>query len=102
MSVLDSFFAEDVEMQDDLEEVCTCADNSDEIILNAINDRAAMNESTKLHLFTNESCDDDDLGLDDDGLTEEEEAEVQLALLNGDEDYDDDYSDLDDDEDDDI
>ena len=80
-SVLDSLFEEDVQMQDALEDLGTLTDNSEDIILGAIEDRAATKESTETHLFTNESAD-----VNEDGLTPDEEREIDMALLNGDDD----------------
>ena len=81
-SRLDSLFEEDVQMQDALEDLGSFTDNSDDIILGVIEDRAVAKESTEVHLFTNESSE-----VNEDGLTEEEEREIAMALLNG-EDYD--------------
>lgn len=80
-SVLDSLFEEDVQMQDALEDLGTLTDNSEDIILGAIEDRAVAKESTETHLFTNESAD-----VNEDGLTPDEEREIDMALLNGDDD----------------
>lgn len=81
MGRLDSLFEEDIQMQDALEDLDNLTDNSDDIILGAIEDRAVEKEASEVHLFTNESS-----KVNDDGLTEEEEREVQMALLNGEDD----------------
>ena len=80
-SRLDSLFEEDVQMQDALEDLGSFTDNSDDIILGVIEDRAVAKESTEVHLFTNESSE-----VNEDGLTEEEEREIAMALLNGEDD----------------
>lgn len=92
-SRLDSLFEEDIEMQDALEDIGNLTDNSEDMILGVIEDRANEKESAETHLFTNESSDK----TNEDGLTEEEEREVAMALLNGDDDLgldDDDLIDL--------
>lgn len=92
MSGLDNLFEEDIQMLDALEDIDNLTDNSEDIILGAIEDRANAKAASEVHLFTNESSD-----VNDDGLTEEEEREVQMALLNGDDDFgldDDDIVDL--------
>ena len=92
-SRLDSLFEEDIEMQDALEDIGNLTDNSEDMILGIIEDRANEKESAETHLFTNESSDE----TNEDGLTEEEEREVAMALLNGDDDLgldDDDLIDL--------
>lgn len=80
-SRLDSLFEEDVQMQDALEDLGSFTDNSDDIILGVIEDRAVAKESTEVHLFANESSE-----VNEDGLTEEEEREIAMALLNGEDD----------------
>ena len=80
-SRLDSLFEEDVQMQDALEDLGSFTDNSDDIILGVIEDRAVAKESTEVHLFTNASSE-----VNEDGLTEEEEREIAMALLNGEDD----------------
>ena len=80
-SRLDSLFEEDVQMQDALEDLGSFTDNSDDIILGVIEDRAVAKESAEVHLFTNESSE-----VNEDGLTEEEEREIAMALLNGEDD----------------
>ena len=80
-SRLDSLFEEDVQMQDALEDLGSFTDNSDDIILGVIEDRAVAKESTEVNLFTNESSE-----VNEDGLTEEEEREIAMALLNGEDD----------------
>lgn len=92
-SRLDSLFEEDIEMQDALEDIGNLTDNSEDMILGVIEDRANEKESAETHLFTNEASDE----TNEDGLTEEEEREVAMALLNGDDDLgldDDDLIDL--------
>lgn len=88
-SRLDSLFEEDVQMQDALEELSSFTDNSDDIILGVIEDRAVAKESTEVHLFVNESSE-----VNEDGLTEEEEREIAMALLNGEDDSELDEEDL--------
>ena len=80
-SRLDSLFEEDVQMQDALEDLGSFTDNSDDIIFGVIEDRAVAKESTEVHLFTNESSE-----VNEDGLTEEEEREIAMALLTGEDD----------------
>lgn len=92
-SRLDSLFEEDIEMQDALEDIGNLTDNSEDMVLGVIEDRANEKESAETHLFTNEAFDE----TNEDGLTEEEEREVAMALLNGDDDLgldDDDLIDL--------
>lgn len=92
-SRLDSLFEEDVLMQDALEDIGNLTDNSEDIILGVIEDRANEKEDAETHLFTNESSNE----TNEDGLTEEEEREVAMALLNSDDDLgldDDDLIDL--------
>lgn len=93
-SRLDSLFEEDVQMQDALEDIGNLTDNSEDIILGIIEDRANDKESAETHLFTNESSEQE---TNEDGLTPEEEREVAMALLNGEDDLgldDDDLIDL--------
>lgn len=93
-SRLDSLFEEDVQMQDALEDIGNLTDNSEDIILGIIEDRANDKESVETHLFTNESSEEE---TNEDGLTPEEEREVAMALLNGEDDLgldDDDLIDL--------
>ena len=80
-SRLDSLFEEDVQMQDALEDLGSFTDNSDDIILGVIEDRAVAKESIEVHLFTNGTSE-----VNEDGLTEEEEREIAMALLNGEDD----------------
>lgn len=86
-SRLDALFEEDVQMQDAIEDISDMDDGND-VVLSVIYDRAKDSEKNDLHLFTNE-----DEPVNDDGLTDEEELEVQMALLN---DNDDEDLDLDD------
>ena len=89
MGRLDSLFAEDVQMQDALEDLGNITDNSEDIVLSVIEDRANSKEANELHLFSDEP------EVNEDGLTADEEREVQMALLNAD----DEDLDLDDDDD---
>jgi len=86
MSRLDTIFEEDIEMQDALDSIETLVDNSEDIIIGSIENRYNALEEGKVHLFTNE---DADMELNDDGLTPEEENEVNAALLDNDEDLED-------------
>lgn len=78
MSRLDSLFAEDVQMQDALEDLGNITDNSEDIILGVIEDRANAKEANEPHLFADEP------EVNEDGLADDEEREVQMALLNAD------------------
>ena len=91
-SRLDSLFEEDIQMQDALEDIAT-NDSSEDIILGVIEDRANENDKMTEHLFTNESEE-----VNEDGLTEEEEREIAMAILNGEEDDFDDEDLVDDDD----
>ena len=82
-SRLDSLFEEDIQMQDALEDIAT-NDSSEDIILGVIEDRANENDKMTEHLFTNESEE-----ANEDGLTEEEEREIAMEILNGEDDFDD-------------
>lgn len=82
-SRLDSLFEEDIQMQDALEDIAT-NDSSEDIILGAIEDRANKNDNLTAHLFTNESEE-----VNEDGLTEEEEREIAMEILNGEDEFDD-------------
>lgn len=88
-SRLDSLFEEDIQMQDALEDLGSITDDSEDIILGVIEDQAKNRENSETHLFTNEPED-----VNEDGLTEDEEREINMALLNAD----DDDLDLDDDD----
>ena len=79
---LDSLFEEDIQMQDALEDIELLTDRSEDIILGAIDDRADAIESDNPHLFTNEASE-----LNADGLTEEEERQISMALLNKEDDF---------------
>lgn len=83
MNRLDAIFEEDIEMQDALENIDSLMDNSEDIIIGSIEQRYNEIEESKVHLFTNEAT---DVEVNDDGLTPDEEAEVQAALLDSDED----------------
>ena len=88
-SRLDSLFEEDIQMQDALEDLGSITDDSEDIILGVIEDQAKNRENSETHLFANEPED-----VNEDGLTEDEEREINMALMNGD----DDDLDLDDDD----
>ena len=81
-SRLDSLFEEDIQMQDALEDIELLTDRSEDIILGAIDDRADAIESDNPHLSTNEASE-----LNADGLTEEEERQISMALLNKEDDF---------------
>lgn len=77
MSRLNSIFEEDIEMQDALGDMEDLTDNSEEIILQAMESRVDPN--ARKHLFENEV-------LNDDGLTADEEREYMMSLLDNDSD----------------
>lgn len=81
-SRLDSLFEEDIQMQDALEDIELLTDRSEDIILGVIDDRADAIESANPHLFTNEASE-----VNADGLTAEEERQVNMALLNKEDDF---------------
>lgn len=81
-SRLDSLFEEDIQMQDALEDIELLTDRSEDIILGAIDDRADAIEESNPHLFTNEASE-----VNADGLTAEEERQVNMALLNKEDDF---------------
>lgn len=76
MSRLNCIFEEDIEMQDALGDMEDLTDNSEEIILQAMESRIYPNK--REHLFENEV-------VNDDGLTEEEEREYMISLLDSEE-----------------
>lgn len=77
MSRINSLFEEDIEMMDALEDK-DLNDNSEAIILQAMESRAYP-DSEKIHLFENET-------VNEDGLTPEEEREFMIAMLDDDDD----------------
>jgi len=92
MDRLTSFFEEDLELQDELEAaVGDMAGESEEILAGVIEDRIAPSED-KIHLFESKQE-----KVNDDGLTEDEEREIYMAMMN---EPDSEISDLLDDEDD--
>lgn len=77
MSRINSLFEEDIEMMDALEDK-DLNDNSEAIILQAMESRVYP-DSEKMHLFENET-------VDEDGLTPEEEREFMIAMLDDEDD----------------
>ena len=77
MDRLTSLFEDDIGMQDELEfAIGDIAGESEEMITGVIEDRISPSED-KIHLF--ESSQED---VNDDGLTEDEEREIAMALMN--------------------
>ena len=79
MNYLSCLFEEDIELQDSLDDLQT-NDNSEDIIIGATEDRYGEKENNEIHLFTDNPISQ----INDDGLTPEEENELNVALLNGD------------------
>ena len=78
MKILNMLFEEDIAMQDAIDDIEDFADDSTDIIIGAIEDRYTAKKDSETHLFT----DDDEVN--EDGLTAEEENEINVAILNGD------------------
>ena len=77
MSRINSLFEEDIEMMDALEDK-DLNDNSEAIILQDMESREYP-DSEKMHLFENET-------VDEDGLTPEEEREFMIAMIDDEDD----------------
>lgn len=90
MNLLTMIFEEDIAMQDAVDDIEDFADDSSDIILGTIEDRYNEKRDSETHLFEKEP------EVNEDGLTDEEETELNVALLNTD---DVDLEDLVDDED---
>lgn len=88
MERLNCMFEEDIEMQDSLDDLQTLADDSEDIIIGAMEDRGDPHDNG-VHLFTNNPIEQ----VNDDGLTEEEEHEINMMILNSDDDFFDDEDD---------
>ena len=82
-TILDMLFEEDIEAQDALDDLIDFTDDSEDIILGAINDRISAKEESENHIFANEEP------VNADGLTDAEERDLNLELLNSDENIDD-------------
>lgn len=79
MSLLSALFEEDIEMQDAIEDIEDFADDSQDIILGAMEDRYNKLKEDEVHVLD----DEEDLEVNDDGLTAEEETQVNMMMLNG-------------------
>lgn len=95
MKILNMLFEEDIAMADAIDDIEDFADDSTDIIIGAIEDRYAAKKETETHLFEDED------EVNEDGLTAEEENEINVAILNGEIDADelvddDEFDDIDD------
>ena len=73
---LTSLFEEDLQLQDELDEMFgDMAGENEEILICAMEDRV-LPEDEKVHLFTEQKEE-----VNDDGLTEDEEREIAVALM---------------------
>jgi len=91
MSRLNSLFEEDIAMQDALADADMVSDSED-IVLGIIDSRYNALKDSETHLF-----DEKEEKYNEDGLTDEEENQINMALLDRDED--DLFDDIDEDDD---
>ena len=92
MSRLNSLFEEDIAMQDALDDADMVSDSED-IVLGIIDSRYNALKDSETHLFDDEK----EEKYNEDGLTDEEENQINMALLDKDED--DLFDDIDEDDD---